>query len=218
MRAGEKISAVVILAGLALLTGSAAGGERGSRFERAVLAELNFMRGDPGAYADELGDYRRRFDGLIVRGERGEADLMTREGTAAVTEAMTALRRASAVGEMDHGDVLAAAAADHVNAQGRTGQVGHVSNGRDPGARVVARGGGSYVGEVIAYGGGTPRAVVRQLIVDDGVANRGHRILLLDKRYRYAGVACGPHPKWRTMCVVDVAETPDGSAPPPRKR
>ena len=53
------------------------------------------------------------------------------------------------------------------------------------------------------------RDVIRQLIIDDGVADRGHRIVMFADHLRYAGVACGPHPEFGTMCVIDMADTPD---------
>ena len=189
-----------------------------SSFEAAVLDELNAMHADPGDYSESLRDYRDRFDGLIVYGEDGESDFQTREGVRPVDEAIGALRRAGPLPQLREGRLLAQAAADHVAAQSRSGEVGHYSRGRDPAARLVARGGGRYVSEVITYGHSDPESVIRQLLVDDGVPGRGHRFELLSARYRYAGVACGPHPRWRSMCVIELSETPDGSAPPPPRR
>jgi Cysteine-rich secretory protein family len=182
-----------------------------SAMEAEVLDEVNYLRTDPDGYAMELEDYATRFEGNLALGDKDEPDMQTREGVRAVIEAARAMRRARPMDQMRHSDVLAQAAADHVRNQGRTGQVGHVSNGKDPGARVKARGGNIYVGEVIAYGVHGARNAVRQLIVDDGVPHRGHRKLLLFAPYRYAGVACGPHRAWRNMCVIVLAETHDGS-------
>jgi hypothetical protein len=54
---------------------------------------------------------------------------------------------------------------------------------------------------------------MRQLIVDDGVADRGHRSIVFSGELRYAGAACGPHPVYRTMCVIDLGVMPDGRDP-----
>ena len=75
-----------------------------------------------------------------------------------------------------------------------------------------------YVNEVITYGHHSPEGVIDQLLIDDGVPGRGHRFSLLRAERRYAGVACGRHPVHRTMCVIVMAETPDGSPPPPPGR
>ena len=44
-------------------------------------------------------------------------------------------------------------------------------------------------------------------LIDDGVANRGHRKSLLDPRWRYVGIACGLHARYRTVCVMDFASS-----------
>ena len=43
------------------------------------------------------------------------------------------------------------------------------------------------------------------LLVDDGVASRGHSRNLLDKAFTLIGVAVGPRPVYRHMCVMDFA-------------
>ena len=188
-------------------------------FEADVLDELNALRANPPAYARELAETRERYDGHILLGRyEDEGDVQTREGVAALDEAVAALRAARPVATLERGEILARAAADHVAAQSRSGEVGHRSRGRGPGERVVARGGGRYVGEVITYGHGDPLSVIDQLVIDDGVPGRGHRHALLEARYRYAGAACGRHNAYRTMCVIMLSETPDGSPPPPPKR
>ena len=112
---------------------------------------------------------------------------------------------------LTHADLLALAAGDHVREQGPRGATGHESaDGMRPGARVVRRGGGQYVAETITYGPPSASEVVRQLIVDDGVKSRGHRRILYTAEYRYAGIGCGPHTRYGTMCVVDFGRKPDG--------
>lgn len=176
-----------------------------------VLEEVNFLRANPAEYASELDEFEQRFDGQLIMGEADEPDMITNEGVRAVVEAARAMRRVKPMGEIQYSAVLAQAAADHVRAQGRSGEVGHYSDGKGPGQRVKAHGGNIYVGEVIAYGVSGARDAVRQLIVDDGVPNRGHRTLLLNANYKYAGVACGPHRTWRNMCVIVLSESRDGS-------
>ncbi len=187
-------------------------------FEAQVLEELNAMRADPARYAAELGAYRDRFEGRIVRGRGDEADTMTREGPAAVDEAIAALRRSAPLPLITGDRVLSMSAADHVAAQRRSGEVGHYSNGEAPGDRAMKRGGGRYVGEVITYGHSSPESVIWQLLIDDGVPQRGHRKTLLSDEYRFAGVACGRHPQWRTICVIDLASNAHGMPPMPPNR
>ena len=51
------------------------------------------------------------------------------------------------------------------------------------------------------------REVITDLLIDDGVTNRGHRHSLLDPRWRYVGIACGVHANYRTVCVMDFASS-----------
>lgn len=207
----------IVGAALVVAAGPGAAAPRG--FEADVISELNAMRADPPGYARVLARTRPGYDGNILRGRhRGEIDIRTREGVAALDEAIAALRAARAVSTLAHGDVLAQAARDHVAAQSRSGELGHRSNGRGPGERMIVRGGGRYISEVIGYGHSDPASAIELLLVDDGVPDRGHRHSLLDSRHRYAGAACGSHPVHRTMCVIKLSETPDGSPPPPPNR
>ena len=190
-----------------------------SGFEEGVFTELNRFRSDPAAYTEYLRDYRPRFEGkLLVADDDGEIDIMTREGVVAVDEAIRDLRREKPLPTLEWSDALARAAADHVAVQSRSGAVGHYTRGSGPGERMRVRGGGPYVNEVITYGYHTPEGVVDQLLIDDGVPDRGHRHSLLRSTHRYAGVACGRHPVHRTMCVTLMSQTRDGSPPPPPKR
>lgn len=175
-----------------------------------VLAEINHVRADPQGYARELRDYRRLFRGRLVADGR-PGGVLTREGVAAVDDAIRALESQPPLPPLGSSNLLAAAAQDHVADQGARGLVGHQSaSGASPSARVVARGGGPYVSETISYGSATPRAVVRQLIVDDGVADRGHRKVVFAPDLRFAGAGCGPHAEYGVMCVVDFGRTIDG--------
>mgnify|MGYP003375288245 FL=1 len=211
----SRWAAAALVLGLGAVTATATP----SRFETGVLAELNRFRSDPAGYTDVLRDYRDRFDGrLLIADNDSEIHIMTNEGVAAVDEAIRDLRSEKPLARLQQSELLARAAADHVAVQSQSGAVGHYTRGSGPGERMKARGGGPYVNEVITYGHHSPAGVVHQLLIDDGVPDRGHRHSLLRPTHRYAGVACGPHRVHRTMCVTLMAQTPDGSPPPPPKR
>ena len=181
--------------------------------ERKILIEINRVRNDPVGYAAHLRDYRRYYDGKIITAPGMKVRYLTEEGVAPVDEAVRFLEGQRRRRPLAAADLLRAAAIDHCAEQASDGSLGHVgADGSDPGTRVRRRGGGIYVGEVITYGSDDAADVVRQLIVDDGVADRGHRKLVFADDIDFAGVSCGPHPAFGTMCVVDVARTVDGRA------
>lgn len=174
--------------------------------ERGLVEEVNALRENPAAYARHLEQYAKLFRGNVVR-RPGQPGLQTVEGVRAVEEAIRALRATKPVPRLQPVDGLSRAARDHVRDQGRKGLVSHRgTDGSDPDDRVsryAAR--PTPVGENIAYGPSDPHMVVLQLVIDDGVKDRGHRANLLRPEYRFVGVGCGPHAIYGTMCVMDLA-------------
>ena len=176
--------------------------------ESAIIAELNAARTDPGGYAAKL-EARRRFYADQVLRLPGQPPIMTREGITALDEAIAALRSTEPMPPVDLADPLVRAARDHVRDLGPKGAIAHEgTDGSSPSIR-VRRYASSVrtVGEVISFGPDNASSVIAELLVDDGVANRGHRKILLDPRFRTAGAACGPHAEYRVMCVIDLADT-----------
>jgi uncharacterized protein YkwD len=170
-----------------------------------LLDEVNAMRANPAAYAANLEQRLPFYKGKILRMPK-RTPLQTNEGASAVKEAIRALRSAKPLPELAELPALNKAAQDHVREIGPKGLVRHESlDGKGPADRVRRYTKSSVaVGEVISFGPEQPRDVVIDLLVDDGVRDRGHRKLLLDGRFRYGGSACGPHAVYRHMCVVDM--------------
>ena len=185
--------------------------DRPASLEDSVLDEINYVRANPQKYADELRQYRDLFDGRVVRLPGDPVGEMTREGIYAVDEAIAFLDRQKPLPPLARGELLELAAHDLAEEQGETGRNGHRSaNGAMPGDRVKRRGGDIFVSETISYGYSEHHAVVRQLVIDDGVAGRGHRALVFATGNRFAGVGCGTHPTVRYMCVIDYSATANG--------
>ena len=177
--------------------------------EADILEELNAARTNPKAYARHLEDMRKYFDGSKYR-RPGETTLVTKEGVSAVDEAIAFLRSVSPVKPLSLSRGMSKAAADHAKDQSRSGKTGHDGReGSQPWDRVNRYGTWSgKIGENVGYGGDrTARESVISLIVDDGVASRGHRTNIFNLDYHVVGIACGTHPKWRTVCVSDFAQT-----------
>lgn len=170
-----------------------------------IVAELNAARTDPAAYARKARALRGLFNGDRIE-RPGEIALVTQEGPAAVDEAIAFLEAQAPLPALRDNPGLARAAADHAREQGQTGEVAHVgADGSSPSDRMRRYGRWSATGEAIAYGPDRAEDVILQLIVDDGVPDRGHRRILFNPAYTLVGAACAPHPVWRTACVLDFA-------------
>lgn len=177
-----------------------------STFEREMLAALNAARTRPSAFARHLVDLRRRFDGRLLQ-RPGKPNLRTQEGAAAVTEAIQALRSTAPLDALVPSAGLSRAAHDHVCDTGPAGHTGHTGlDGSSMTDRVERYGSWRRaVAENIAYGTHSPREMVVQLIVDDGVPSRGHRENIFNASFQRVGLACGPHAQYQRMCVMDFA-------------
>jgi uncharacterized protein YkwD len=147
-----------------------------------------------------------RFDGQLLE-RPGRPHLRTDEGAAAVREAIASLKARRPVPPLRWSKGLAAAATDHVDDQGPIGGLEHLGTDNSTPARRASRYGRWIQGiaENIAYGENSARGVVIQLLVDDGVPDRGHRDNILHPAWGAAGVACGPHRRYRQICVMDYA-------------
>ena len=196
------------LAALALLLpiGGLRAQESGDAFARRVLSEVNLARTQPDRYAAFLAGCRPHYrSGFLAL--PGEPLTRTREGVPALDEAVRALRQTRPLPPLTLSGGLGKAAADLAREQARTGAFGHRgADGSSPFARMSRHGRWhSHAGEAIDYGGATARRIVYNLIVDDGVRDRGHRLSLLAPDFRVAGVARASHPQFRQVCVIDLA-------------
>ena len=178
----------------------------GDAFARRVLAEVNLARTQPDRYADFLAGCRSHYrDHFLAL--PGEPLTRTREGISALDEAVRALRHTRPLSPLALSGGLGKAAAELAREQARTGALGHRSaDGSSPFARMSRHGRWhSHAGEAIDYGGATAQRIVYNLIVDDGVRDRGHRLNLLAPDFRVAGVARASHPQFHQVCVIDLA-------------
>jgi uncharacterized protein YkwD len=164
-------------------------------FEDGVLAEINFARTHPQAFARAL-EAAREEPAPWVGDEPG-----------AVEEAVAFLMRQPPLPPLRYDERLEAAARLHATAQGGTGQEGHVGpRGETFPDRL--RQAGMYAGvaaENISYGQWSAEDVVRQLVVDSGVRDRGHRQDIFGHAYQAVGVGCGDHSRYGSMCVIEYA-------------
>jgi len=188
-------------------------GETSTAFERAVVQEMSDARTRPRAYAKHLRELRDGFEGTLWK-RPGRTPLRTEEGLAAYDEAIAFLESTRPVGPLRLNEGLALVARRHARDLGPRGGLEHV--GAD-GSRLSDRLNrlGVWHG-LIAEAIGTleedPRQVVIQLLVDDGVPDRGHRRSLFNPDLHQAGAGTAPHRDYKVVTVIDFA---DGFIPNP---
>jgi uncharacterized protein YkwD len=173
--------------------------------ELDLLNEINQARANPQLYAGYLEKLKPRFKGKKYTTET--LDVETREGWAAVEDAISFMRSAKSVGPLSASDGLYLAASSHVQDQSKTGATGHASADKMLIEERVKPYGSwqGDIGENLTYGNESARERLLTWLIDDGFANRNHRKRLMSQNYKVAGISCGPHPEYGAMCVLAMA-------------
>ena len=177
--------------------------------EKDVILEMNKVRSNPRRYAELYIQPRLPYYSGRNYSAPGQITIVTQEGIAAARECINALNAAGSAGLLFPDRGLSLASKDHVADQNRTGQVGHYGSDRsDPEVRASRYGrlsGAGIIGENILYGGVSGREIVVELLIDDGVPNRGHRISILNGTFTQTGAGFGSHPRYGTSCTIKYA-------------
>lgn len=195
-------SAPVMQQGSARNSASAALPGNFAALERGVLDELNHVRSDPQSYANGLEHELDFYHGNLFRRPGDESALQTREGAAAVREAIRVLRQTKPMVTFNPSPGLTLGAKDHVNDQAPRGLMNHKGTDGSMAWDRVSRYGDwkTKISENMTFGPATAHEVVAALLIDDGIADRGHRKNILDPDVKMVGISCGPHKSFRVMC------------------
>jgi uncharacterized protein YkwD len=170
-----------------------------------ILNEVNLLRTQPDQYAEIVASERQYYHDMIYQ-KPGEIRIRVKEGVTALDEAVKFLHNQSAVGPLQLSHGLSLGANDHVQDQSKSGKTGHQgADGTYVKDRINRYGISNGCGENLAYGPSTARDIVVQLVIDDGVPDRGHRTNFFTPEWSFFGSACGPHPNFRMMCAIAMA-------------
>ncbi|MEY2495312.1 MAG: hypothetical protein QOJ45_1804 [Verrucomicrobiota bacterium] len=177
----------------------------GNASGRAVIREMNLARQNPALYATFVQELRDRMSGNVLV-LPGHTRIRTREGMAALDEAIRFLRGASPQNALTLSPGMCRAAQDHCADQA-DGGFGHEGRDRSHAGQRIARYGtfGGSWGENISYGKASARDVVLALIIDDGLPARKHRKNIFNPNFNFAGAAFGRHARFGTVCSMDLA-------------
>ncbi|MEL6554018.1 MAG: CAP domain-containing protein [Cyanobacteria bacterium J06621_11] len=176
--------------------------------EQEIISEHNRVRQNPQSYIPLLENYLESMtvDGHVIHGCGQGCLLTTREGRAAVEEAIAFLRNQPPVDPISLSAPVAQAAKSHAQDQ-QNGQVGHISSDGSSFLQRLPRFGvrSTNIGENISYGAASAQTVVMRLLIDDGVPSRGHRTNVFAPSWEKVGAGCGTHATYQTVCVINYA-------------
>jgi len=188
------------------------------RLSHEILEALAAVRADPAGCAERI---KQRLDCYAGKNYTPKATKagqspplkVTKEGAAAVHDALEYLLTQEPLPGFSTVQVqgLVLSAGDHCADIGQVGVASHTgSDGSACGERQQRYGQWTGAcGECLWYGRAEPwvtgQSVVDDLIVDDGVPDRGHRLAVFDTRYNMAGVAVGMHNTFGQMAAIEFA-------------
>ena len=174
--------------------------------EDAVVDELNRLRSDPAAYAEDLAGFGKLYRGDTVT-VPGYMAVRTHEGTAAVDDAISVVTSIEPVPPLTRSPGLSRAARAYAYRLGHEGVLFHGGDSASPHDRMALYG---RVRGMFAENVGAvyreARLMILEQFVDDGVESRVHRYNIIGPMFRVVGVGCSPHPKYDVVCVMNLVE------------
>lgn len=176
-------------------------------FSSDIAEELTKLRKKPSDYVITLQRHLQSFTDEFIYTNKDGVFIRTKEGKAAVKEAINVLQSTNPLCAIKPSPLLEKAARCHAMDIFDHSLVGHDgSDGSTSRTRIekYAMWSGS-IGECIDFGSNTPTEIVVSLLVDDGVESRGHRKNLLDPNFKLVGAVLGPHKIYSCACVMDFA-------------
>ena len=189
-----------------------------SQIDQEVFAAHNAVRTTPLSFVADLEALVPRFDGNLLKNDETHVHIRTNEGVAAVNECINFLKEAQPLQPLVWNQLMAQAAADHTLDTGTKGMTGHDGSDGSTLANRLEKYGKpvSTYGENLSYGQSTGREVVIQLLIDDGVASRGHRLNIFNQAFKTIGTSAGTHKQYENMVTIDYAGgfTPIGEEDP----
>ena len=174
--------------------------------EREVVMYLNDVRTSPERYADHLSELKER-PGWPARPESKSPSARSEERTG-TDETVLSLRNREPPPPFKVSKGLSFAARDLVQDLGPKGLSGHKgSDGSSLFERMTRY--GQWEGktvEILTYGYKEADALVTGILTDRTPTGRADRESLFDKDYVIAGISCGTHKTYGTVCAIIFAQ------------
>jgi hypothetical protein len=174
--------------------------------EKDIILTLNMVRTDPCRYAElYVRPIIGSFNGILR--SRSGGFVRTSEGRTAAVELYKHLIQRVPEPILVSSPGLHRAADELALDQSMTGKTGHSSSkSRDFDVRIRSCGKWKKaIAETIDYVGMTGFDMVNNLLIDDGISNRAHRVIMLNPLFHFIGISVRPHNVYGYMAVMDYA-------------
>lgn len=169
-----------------------------------LLIAHNNLRKDPQSYIEKVEKMMKSLKGNILS-KPLEYSVQTVEGKAIYLEAIEFLKKQKPVPKLKHDERLSKACEDHVRDLGPKGLASHEGyNGSTVYDRIE-----KYIEwdniccENVDLGGITADDILVNLLVDDGVPDRGHRKNIFNSELKYFGTASGSHKEFGIITIIN---------------
>ena len=174
------------------------------KLENEFFEHLNSLRKDPKSFIPHVENLAKLFKGKILYSP-GEFPLQTNEGIFAVEDCIEFLNQCSPVVELERRKELDKAAVHHCFDIGAAGLVGHEgTDGLNSSERIEENCELEITcSENLDFGTKNPLNMLVNLLIDDGVKQRGHRKNLHNPENKYVGVGIGFHKEYEICLVLD---------------
>lgn len=157
--------------------------------EKEVIFLCNLARLNPKLFAET---YLQQY-----------VDSMNLPKNSSVNSLFSTLKKSKKTGALLPQKDLYEVAQSHAENSGKKGTVGH-QNVTARFKKMAPR--YSETAENCDYGNDKALDIVMSLLIDEGVADRGHRENILDKNLKSVGVAIREHKKFDFTCVMDFGD------------
>lgn len=170
---------------------------------------VNMVRANPKVILPKLEEMKKSFKKNVLS-MKGQPSLPTQEGKSAVAECIKFIKKQPPTRQFEWDELIGRSCKDHCKDIGPKGRTSHKSSNGDEAHERILKYGSVFgmIGENLNYGHHTGEEIIMALIIDDGVANRGHRTNIFSDRFSVIGIFVGAHNSMYNVmaCMVLTCE------------
>ena len=171
--------------------------------ETAIITEINNLRQKPQSYLTNIKTAKTYYKSKEYHNPTSSFNILTEEGTLPIPSLLKLLKTQKKLKPLKKNETLKKIGETLLKKIGPLGKTASA----DKNLRLNIRTKSHFekegqIAENISFGCNSAKEVVVQMLIDDGVENRGHRLNLLNSGFREIGVCCVDHEVYGVCCSV----------------